>query len=67
MWRLERALFFKMKPNVPPSHTTFFDSSSYCGKKEDVDIYLPPSGKGKQMKNCFLVLFLIQVSRLYDF
>lgn len=33
LWRLERALFFKMKQNAPPSHTTFLDSSSYCGKK----------------------------------
>lgn len=32
-----------------------------------MDINLPPSGKGKQMENCFLVLLLIQVSGLYDF
>jgi hypothetical protein len=36
-------------------------------KKEEMDTNLPPSGKGEQMESCFLGLFLIQVSKLYDF
>lgn len=32
-----------------------------------MDSNLPPSGKGEQMENGILGVFLIQVSKLYDF